>query len=89
MNDMFSNGKANMCETLLQLTNGAISANRRNMGTKLSALAILGLFGSGCVQVAAPDKPIVINLNIGIRQEILYKLDAASKKVIEENPEIF
>jgi YnbE-like lipoprotein len=44
---------------------------------------------SGCVQVTAPDKPIVINLNIAIRQEILYKLDAASKKVIEENPEIF
>jgi hypothetical protein len=89
MNDMFSNGKANMCDMHLQLTNGVFSANRRSMGIKLSALAILGLFGSGCVQVAAPDKPIVINLNIGIRQEILYKLDAASKKVIEENPEIF
>ena len=44
---------------------------------------------SGCVQVTAPDKPIVINLNIAIRQEILYKLAAASEKVIEENPEIF
>jgi hypothetical protein len=44
---------------------------------------------SGCVQVTAPDKPIVINLNIAIRQEILYKLAAASEKVIEEEPGIF
>lgn len=73
-----------------QLTNRIDSAIRRNMGKKIFVLtpvmfAILG----GCVQVTAPDKPIVINLNIAIRQEILYKLDAASKKVIEENPEIF
>ncbi|WP_409204027.1 YnbE family lipoprotein [Sphingorhabdus sp.] len=44
---------------------------------------------TGCVQVTAPDKPIVINLNIAIRQEILYKLSAASEKVIQENPGIF
>jgi hypothetical protein len=44
---------------------------------------------SGCVQVTASDKPIVINLNIAIRQEILYKLAAASEKVIEEEPGIF
>ncbi len=73
-----------------QLTNRMDSAIRRNMGKKIFSLttvmvAVLG----GCVQVTAPDKPIVINLNIAIRQEILYKLDAASKKVIEENPEIF
>ena len=74
-----------------QLTNRMDSAIRRNMGKAIllsdtdHAVAIL----SGCVQVTAPDKPIVINLNIAIRQEILYKLDAASKKVIEENPEIF
>jgi hypothetical protein len=49
-----------------------------------------GLTGlTGCVQVTAPDKPIVINLNIAIRQEVLIRLDAASKKVTEENPEIF
>ncbi|RDV07914.1 YnbE family lipoprotein [Sphingorhabdus pulchriflava] len=44
---------------------------------------------TGCVQVTAPDKPIVINLNIAIRQEVLYRLDQASKEVIEENSEIF
>lgn len=56
-------------------------------GAMLFAIPGLGL--CGCVQVTAPDKPIVINLNISIRQEVLLRLDEASKKVTEENPEIF
>ena len=52
-------------------------------------LALYGLLLSGCVQVAAPDKPIVINLNIAIRQEVLLRLQDSSKKVIDENPDIF
>lgn len=52
-------------------------------------LSLIGLTLSGCVQVAAPDKPIVINLNIAIRQEVLLRLQDASKKVIDENPDIF
>ena len=83
-----------MIHTQRQLTNRMDSAIRRNMGKKILVLspvmiAVLAASLAGCVQVTAPDKPIVINLNIAIRQEILYKLDAASKKVIEENPEIF
>jgi YnbE-like lipoprotein len=90
MNNMFSNAKAMMRDISWQLTNCITRAIRRNMGTKISVLLpLLVLATSGCVQVTAPDKPITINLNIAIRQEILYKLDAASKKVIDENPEIF
>lgn len=44
---------------------------------------------SGCVQIATPDKPIEINLNINIRQEIVYKLDGDAKKLIEQNSSIF
>ena len=73
-----------------QLTNRMDSAIRRNMGKKIFVLMPIAMTAlSGCVQVSAPDKPIVINLNIAIRQEVLYRLDAASKKVIDENPEIF
>jgi YnbE-like lipoprotein len=90
MNDPFSKGKAAMTDKHRQLTNRMDSAIRRNMGKAILVLTpIMVASLSGCVQVTAPDKPIVINLNIAIRQEILYKLDAASKKVIEENPEIF
>jgi YnbE-like lipoprotein len=86
---MFSNAKAMTCDTHLQLTNGTFGANCHNMSMRLSALVLLGIFGAGCVQIAAPDKPIVINLNIGIQQEVLYKLDEASKKLIADNSGIF
>lgn len=50
-----------------------------------AATALLG----GCVTVTAPDKPIVINLNINIKQEVVYRLDGKAKEVIDENAEIF
>lgn len=79
-----------MRHTHRQLTNRIDSAIRRNMGKAiLLFIPIMAASLAGCVQVTAPDKPIVINLNIAIRQEILYKLDAPSKKLIEANPEIF
>jgi hypothetical protein len=90
MNKAFSKRKANIMHIHLQLTNRMDSAIRRNMGKKWFLFTpLMASVLIGCVQVTAPDKPIVINLNIAIRQEILYKLSAASEKVIEENPEIF
>ena len=90
VNDTFSDAKAPICHNYATLTKRAYGAIRCNMGKKLFALIPVGALGlGGCVQVQAPDKPIVINLNISIRQEVLYKLDEASKKAIEENPEIF
>lgn len=54
-------------------------------GLAVAAAAIL----AGCVQIKAPDKPIEINLNIRIDQEIVYKLDGDAKKLIEQNSGIF
>ena len=79
-----------MAHSLHQLTSRANRAIRRLMGKVIFLITpLMASVLTGCVQVTAPDKPIVINLNIAIRQEILYKLAAASEKVIEENPEIF
>ncbi|WP_447762692.1 YnbE family lipoprotein [Sphingopyxis panaciterrae] len=51
---------------------------------------MIGAVGlAGCVQIDTPDKPIEINLNINIRQEIVYRLDGDAKKLIEQNSEIF
>ncbi|WP_397604406.1 YnbE family lipoprotein [Sphingorhabdus sp.] len=73
-----------------QLTNRTDNAIRSNMGkTILLFVPLMASVLTGCVQVTAPDKPIVINLNIAIRQEILHKLSAASEKVIENNPGVF
>ncbi|ODU71441.1 MAG: YnbE family lipoprotein [Novosphingobium sp. SCN 66-18] len=44
---------------------------------------------SGCISVKAPDKPIVIELNINIKQEVVYKLAADAGSTIQKNPEIF
>ena len=55
----------------------------------LPAAALLaGLLG-GCVTVEAPDKPIVINLNISVTQEVVYRLDKEAKTLIQQNPGIF
>jgi len=60
---------------------------RRCPMTALLLLSAAGL--SGCVSVKAPDKPIVIELNINIRQEVVYRLAADAKNTIKSNPEIF
>ncbi|MBJ6120665.1 YnbE family lipoprotein [Sphingomonas sp. BT553] len=44
---------------------------------------------AGCVNVTAPDKPIVINLNISVTQEVVYRLDNEAKTLIQQNPGIF
>ena len=58
-----------------------------------SGAALLALAGSavlgGCVTVKAPDKPIVIELNVNIRQEVIYRLAADAKNTVEENQDIF
>ncbi len=47
------------------------------------------LAASGCVNVSAPDKPIEINLNITITQDVVLKLDTQAKSLIQQNPGIF
>ena len=54
----------------------------------MGAVSATGLLG-GCVNVTAPDKPIEINLNINITQQVVYKLDGQAKALIDENPGIF
>ncbi|MFV0644135.1 MAG: YnbE family lipoprotein [Sphingomonadaceae bacterium] len=58
-----------------------------------SALLVTGLGASlvvgGCVSVNAPDKPIVIELNINIRQEVIYRLAKDAGDTIDENADIF
>lgn len=41
------------------------------------------------VQLAAPDKPIEINLNVKIDQEVRVRLDQEVEDLIEENPDLF
>lgn len=57
----------------------------------LRALPVLGGVAmlAGCISVKAPDKPIVIELNINIKQEVIYRLAADAAQTIDKNAEIF
>lgn len=46
---------------------------------------------SACVtaKIEAPDKPIEINLNVKIDQEVRIKLDKEVEDLITNNPDIF
>jgi hypothetical protein len=51
--------------------------------SRLLALpAAAGLLAS-CVQVSAPDRPIEVNLNINIRQEVVVRLQQDARELIE------
>ena len=46
----------------------------------------------GCnptVKVEAPDKPIVINLNVKIEQEVRVKVDKDVESLVNSNPNLF
>ena len=54
----------------------------------LGTVCASGVLG-GCVNVTAPAKPIEINLNINITQQVVYKLDGQAKSLIDDNPGVF
>ena len=55
-----------------------------------AAILVAGAMAlGGCISVNAPDKPIVIELNINIKQEVIYRIAADAANTITENPDIF
>ena len=44
---------------------------------------------SGCITVDTPDKPIEINLNVTIRQEVVVRLQRDVEQLINQNPDAF
>ena len=71
---------------------GSKNGKRRPNASWVTALAVLlggAVAVSGCVSVNAPDKPIVIELNINIKQEVVYRLSADAVNTIDDNPDVF
>ena len=59
-------------------------------GLKVSAaVGMASLALAGCVTVEAPTEPIVIELNVNIRQEVIYRLAEDAGDTIENNADIF
>lgn len=72
------------------LTNDARVTTKVGMKTIVSAgLLSAGSLLGGCVTVNAPTKPIQIDLNINVTQQVVYRLDNEAKSVIQQNPGIF
>ncbi len=54
-----------------------------------AAAAPLLLACSPTVRVEAPDRPIEINLNVRIQQEVRIRIDRELEQVFDQNPDIF
>lgn len=55
----------------------------------VAVLIGLAVMSAGCINIQAPDKPIVIQLDINIRAEVLYALAEDAANTIDENADIF
>ena len=55
----------------------------------LLAAAALSMPLGGCISVKAPDKPIDINLNVKISQEVVVHLQRDVEQLINQNPQAF
>ena len=62
-------------------------STRRVIQTACGAAMMLPLVG--CISVSPPDKPIEINLNVTIQQEVLVRLQGDVEQLIQQNPEAF
>lgn len=58
-------------------------------GWRKLAVAAVPLALAGCITIEAPDEPIVIELNVNIRQEVIYRLAEDAGNTIEDNADIF
>ena len=59
------------------------------LALRIAAPAAMAVPLASCITVKAPDKPIEINLNVDIRQEVLVKLQQDVQQLIQQNPEAF
>jgi hypothetical protein len=53
------------------------------------AVVFGGMVVAGCITVKAPDKPIEINLNINVKQEVVVSLKKDADDFIANNPDLF
>ena len=63
--------------------------NRLSRPALLLAATGLCMPLASCVTVKPPDKPIEINLNVAITQEVLVRLQRDVEQLIQQNPQAF
>ena len=73
----------------IRLTMSCWNVSPSAMIRTILSLACGGVMLVGCVSVKAPDKPIEINLNINVKQEVVVSLKQDAQDLITNNPELF
>lgn len=68
-------------------TGGAVDGAGR--GLALAGLATIAAACSPTLRVEPPDKPIEINLNVKIEQEVRIRVDRELEQLFENNDDIF
>ena len=56
---------------------------------KLAAGIAVAVPLNGCITVKAPDKPIDVNLNVNINQQVVVRLASDVQQMIQQNPQAF
>ena len=78
----------------MKLTNcGHAAHSPRMTGARRKWAAVMAMTGmvslGGGITLEAPDEPIVIEVNINITQEVIYRLADDAEQAIEDNSWIF
>lgn len=61
---------------------------RHSIAALCGVIILLGAC-SPTIKLEVPDKPIVINLNVKIEQEVRVKLEKGVEEAMQKNPKIF
>lgn len=67
----------------------AMNKGRGKRAARIGLVLLASAPVAGCITLEAPDKPIEINLNINIKQEVVYRLDGQAKNLIQQQADIF
>ena len=62
---------------------------RWKSGARLAGGIALAVALNGCITVKAPDKPIDVNLNVNISQQVVVRLASDVQQMIQKNPQAF
>lgn len=66
-----------------------ITRARKRIWARIGFAAVSAMALGACINIAAPEDPIVIELNVNIRAEVLYRLAEDANNTIDENADIF
>ena len=61
----------------------------RICNARLAAGIAIAVPLAGCITVKAPDKPIDVNLNVNISQQVTVRLQQDVQQLIQKNPQAF